>query len=146
MQCPASGIRPTLYNISSADHFLFTLGGALQADQGTGGCDGSCRCQEFPLSSLSHYGTSSELIDRSSGRTETTPHSTHRENEAATPRVTSRTYLLLGEHGLHIKKLAHLPSRSLKGGVTLALFPSINVISVDFSTFRMNLSHEFVRR
>ncbi|MPC99777.1 DNA replication licensing factor MCM2 [Portunus trituberculatus] len=47
--------------------------------------------------SLPHYGASSELIDRSSGRTETTTHSTHRESQTTTPRVTSRTYLLLGE-------------------------------------------------
>ncbi|MPC78225.1 hypothetical protein E2C01_072708 [Portunus trituberculatus] len=53
---------------------------------------------------------SSEFIDRSSGKIETTPYSTHRESEATTPRITSRTFLLLGEHGLHIK--AHF-ARSL---------------------------------
>ncbi|MPC34134.1 Oxysterol-binding protein-related protein 1 [Portunus trituberculatus] len=36
--------------------------------------------------SLPHYEASSELIDRSSGRTETTTYSTHRESEATTPR------------------------------------------------------------
>ena len=46
------------------------------------------------------YGTNSELIDRSSGRPETTSHSTHRESKATTPRVTSCTYLLLGDQGL----------------------------------------------
>ena len=35
--------------------------------------------------------------DRSSGRAETTSHTTHRDSEATTPRLASRTYLLLGE-------------------------------------------------
>ncbi|MPC24318.1 Eukaryotic peptide chain release factor subunit 1 [Portunus trituberculatus] len=48
--------------------------------------------------SLPHYGVSSELIDQSSDRTETTTHSTHWESEATTPRVTSHTYLLLAQH------------------------------------------------
>ena len=39
-------------------------------------------------------------VDRSLGRAETTSHTTHRDSEATTPRVTSRTYLLLGEQGL----------------------------------------------
>ena len=47
------------------------------------------------------YGSSSEFIDRSSGRAETTSHTANRDSEATTPRVTSRTYLLLlGEQGL----------------------------------------------
>ena len=41
------------------------------------------------------YGVSSELIDRSLGRAETTSHTTHRDSVATTPRVTSHTYLLL---------------------------------------------------
>ena len=49
--------------------------------------------QPFP------YRASSELTDRSSGRAETTSHTTHRESEAIIPRVTSRTYLLIGEQG-----------------------------------------------
>ncbi|MPC18303.1 hypothetical protein E2C01_011181 [Portunus trituberculatus] len=32
-----------------------------------------------------HYGAMSELMDRSSGRTETTAHSTHRESVTTTP-------------------------------------------------------------
>ncbi|MPC32871.1 hypothetical protein E2C01_026202 [Portunus trituberculatus] len=50
--------------------------------------------------SLFYYGASAELIDRSSGRAETTTRSTNRESEATTPRVTSHTYLLLGEQWL----------------------------------------------
>ena len=45
------------------------------------------------------YGASSEFIDRSSGRAETTSHTTHRDSEATTPRVTSRTNLLLVNRG-----------------------------------------------
>ena len=78
-------------------------------------CLSVCNSPRSPVghpASLPHYGASSELIDRSSGRTETTStHNTHRESEATTPRVTSRTYLLLGEQGPHIKRLAHLPRR-----------------------------------
>ena len=50
--------------------------------------------QPFP------YRASSELIDRSSGRAETTSHTAHQDSEATTPLVTSRTYLLLSEQGL----------------------------------------------
>ena len=50
--------------------------------------------QPFP------YGTSSKLIDQSSGWAQTTSHTTHWESEVTTPRVTSRTYMLLGEQGL----------------------------------------------
>ncbi|MPC33333.1 hypothetical protein E2C01_026678 [Portunus trituberculatus] len=57
--------------------------------------------------SLPHYGARSELIDLSSSRTESTTHSTYRESEATTPRVTSRTYLLLGVQGLHFKRRAN---------------------------------------
>ncbi|MPC92518.1 hypothetical protein E2C01_087611 [Portunus trituberculatus] len=39
-------------------------------------------------------------------------HAPHRESEATPPRVTPRTYLLLGEQGPHIKRLAHLPHLS----------------------------------
>ena len=46
------------------------------------------------------YGASSELINRSSGRAETTSHTTHWDSEATTPRVTSLTYLLQSEQGL----------------------------------------------
>ncbi|MPC58728.1 hypothetical protein E2C01_052737 [Portunus trituberculatus] len=42
------------------------------------GCDGSPRSSDGHPASLPHYGASSELIDRSSGRTETTTHSTSR--------------------------------------------------------------------
>ena len=64
--------------------------------------------QPFP------YEESSELIDRSSGRAETTSHTTHRDSEATPPQVTSRTYLLLlGEQGIDThKRLAHLPRRA----------------------------------
>ncbi|MPC26573.1 hypothetical protein E2C01_019715 [Portunus trituberculatus] len=62
---------------------------------GKGGCEGRyshfssvCTSPRSPPghpASLPHYGANSELIDRSSGRTETTSHSTHRESEATTP-------------------------------------------------------------
>ena len=39
---------------------------------------------------------------RASGRAETTLYTTHRDSEATTPQVTSRTYLLLGEQELEI--------------------------------------------
>ena len=45
------------------------------------------------------YGASTELIDRSWGRAETTSHTTHWECEATTLRITSRTYLLLVNRG-----------------------------------------------
>ena len=45
-------------------------------------------------------GGSSELMDRSLGRAETTSHTTYRDSKATAPRVTSCTYLLLGEQGL----------------------------------------------
>ena len=38
--------------------------------------------------------------DRSSGRAETTSYTVHRDSEATTPRVTSHTYLILGEQAL----------------------------------------------
>ena len=63
-----------------------------------------CVCVCVACLSLSQpfpYGASSEVVDRSSGRAETTSHTTHRDSEATTPRLTSRTYLLLlGEQGL----------------------------------------------
>ena len=46
------------------------------------------------------YEGSSEFIDRSLGRAETTSHTTHQDSEATTHRVTSYTYLLLGEQRL----------------------------------------------
>ena len=41
------------------------------------------------------YRASSELVVRSSGRAETTSHTTHQDSETTTPRVTSLTYFLL---------------------------------------------------
>ena len=46
------------------------------------------------------HGVSSELTDRSSGRTETISHTTHQNREATTHRIAYHTYLLLGEQGL----------------------------------------------
>ena len=58
--------------------------------------EGKDRTDDAPphLRSVITHGASSELIDRSSGRAESTSHTTHRDSKATTP------YLLLGEQGL----------------------------------------------
>lgn len=50
-----------------------------------------------------------KLIDRSSGRTETTSHTIYQNSEATVSRVTYCTYLLPDEQGLHINRIDDLP-------------------------------------
>ncbi|MPC54375.1 hypothetical protein E2C01_048286 [Portunus trituberculatus] len=72
--------------------------------------------------SLTHYRVRSEVISQSSGRTETTPYSTHRESKATTPQLTSRTYLLVGgPHNFNVICLHNsLPIYSLKEALELS--------------------------
>ena len=49
---------------------------------------------------VAYWSPSSELIDRSLGRAETTSHTTHQGSEATASRLTSCIYLLLREHRL----------------------------------------------
>ena len=64
------------------------------------------------------YGVSSELIDGSSGRTETKSHTTEWDSKATPLRLTSHAYLLVGEQGLHIKSLFVLQYPGLKPGLS----------------------------